>query len=273
MIKQLQGNQLALTEGLDKNRLAITQGFDKMDEVKKWDLQQLPGYEAIEEEKESEATEEPEEFSDAEKSIIYKISNRDLNKLLDDDIYPDDDHPVHMNKIDFENIYRESPNREKYLIKINKFTGETKVINKPINFPYGESDMDKYLMNKGSINLLQSYGLELPSHYKDKSLKELEETLEKSQAISSKYKDKIKNVANYNYVEGKSIARPKNNNPNAKTRNYIRERNIMEIYNYNLNQLREFKEKTGTGILHFNNPLQLLERLELLGGLILEIMV
>ena len=192
MIKQLQEYQLALTEGLDKNRLAITQGFDKMDEVKKWDLQQLPGYEAIEEDKESEATEEPEEFSDAEKSIIYKISNRDLNKLLDDDIYPDDDHLVHMNKIDFEKIYRESPNREKYLIKINKFTGETKVINKPINFPYGESDMDKYLMNKGSIDLLQSYGLELPSHYKDNSLKELEEALEKSQAISSKYKDKIK---------------------------------------------------------------------------------
>ena len=43
----------------------------------------------------------------------------------------------------------------------------------------------------------------------------------------------------------------------------------MEIYNYNLNQLREFKEKTGTGILHFNNPLQLLDRLELLGGSIL----
>ena len=49
MIKQLQENQLALTEGLDKNRLAITQGFDKMDEVKRWDLDQLPGFEAIEE--------------------------------------------------------------------------------------------------------------------------------------------------------------------------------------------------------------------------------
>ena len=59
MIKQLQKNQLALTERLDKNRLAITQGFDKMDEVKKWDLQQLPGYEAIEEE-----PEEPEDFLD-----------------------------------------------------------------------------------------------------------------------------------------------------------------------------------------------------------------
>ena len=55
-IKQLQDNQLALTEGLNKNRLAITSGFDKMDEVKKWDLEQLPGYEAIEE-----PEEEPEE--------------------------------------------------------------------------------------------------------------------------------------------------------------------------------------------------------------------
>ena len=43
----------------------------------------------------------------------------------------------------------------------------------------------------------------------------------------------------------------------------------MEFYKYNLNLLREFKEKTGQGILHFSNPLQLLDRLELLSGSIL----
>ena len=161
MIKQLKKNQLALSDGLDQNRLAITQGFDKMDEVKKWDLQQLPGYEAIEEEKEPET------------SIDYTISNRDLNKLLGDDIYPDDDHPVHMNKMDFKKFYGESPNREKYVIKINKITGETKVIKKPITLTYKEQDMDKNLMNKGSIDLLQSYGLELPSYYKNENLEEL----------------------------------------------------------------------------------------------------
>ena len=47
-IAQLQANQLALTQGLNQNRLAITEGFDKLDEVKKWDLAQLPGFEAIE---------------------------------------------------------------------------------------------------------------------------------------------------------------------------------------------------------------------------------
>ena len=46
LIKQLQENQLALTAGFEGNRNAITSGFDKMDEVKKWDLSQLPGYEA-----------------------------------------------------------------------------------------------------------------------------------------------------------------------------------------------------------------------------------
>ena len=92
MIEQLQKNQLALTEGLDKNRLAITQGFDKMNEIKKWDLQQLPGYEAIE---------QPEEFFDAkevqkdEYSSVLKISNKDLNIILGDDIYPDDDRLVY----------------------------------------------------------------------------------------------------------------------------------------------------------------------------------
>ena len=69
MIKQLQENQEALTKGLDSNRLAITQGFDKMDEVKRYDLLQLPGYEAVEEpEKESEKESE-------EKVILKKIKD------------------------------------------------------------------------------------------------------------------------------------------------------------------------------------------------------
>ena len=36
-----------------------------------------------------------------------------------------------------------------------------------------------------------------------------------------------------------------------------------------MRKLRAYKEKTGTGIIHFNNPLQLLDRLELLAGSIL----
>ena len=176
MIKQLQENQLALSEGLDKNRLAITQGFDKMDEVKKWDLQQLPGYEAIEEEKESESSEEPGELSDAEESTVYKISNRDLNKLLVDDIYPNDDQPLYMSKKDIKKIHEENPT-DKYIIRFYEKTKEAKVLNKTITLSYGESDMDKYLMNKERKDLLKSLVLNLPSYYKDKNLEVLLEAL------------------------------------------------------------------------------------------------
>ena len=123
LIKQLQENQLALTEGLDKNRLAITQGFDKMDDVKKWDLLQLPGYEAIEDEKESESSEETEEEPEEteEEPILYKISYRDLNKLLDEDKYPDDDHKLLlMSQEDIENIFRRSPQDKIKNIRFNK---------------------------------------------------------------------------------------------------------------------------------------------------------
>ena len=106
LIKQLQENQLALTEGLDENRLAITQGFDKMEEVRRWDLGKLPGFEAIE---------EPEK--ETEEDILEK--------------------PIPTTTITYE-----------------------------------KKEMDKYLNNKKSIDLLNFYGLKLPSEYKDKGLEE-----------------------------------------------------------------------------------------------------
>ena len=86
LIKQLQENQLALTEGLDKNRLAITSGFDKMDEVKKWDIEQLPGYEAIEEpETEEPETEEP-EMEEKDEPKIRRITFDEYTKEIKDEI-------------------------------------------------------------------------------------------------------------------------------------------------------------------------------------------
>ena len=77
LIKQLQENQLALTQGFEGNRKAITSGFDKMDEVKKWDLEQLPGYEAIEE------PDEQYESADINKKIkiIYARIKKNYNTL------------------------------------------------------------------------------------------------------------------------------------------------------------------------------------------------
>ena len=73
LIEQLKNYQLALTEGLNKNRLAITSGFDKMDEVKRWDLQQLPGFEATLDAIEEPEKEDEDEDEDKGKNIIQKI--------------------------------------------------------------------------------------------------------------------------------------------------------------------------------------------------------
>ena len=82
LLKQLQDNQLALTQGFEGNRKAITSGFDKMDEVKKWDLEQLPGYEAIEEpEKEDEAKDINEKIKIIDARIDKNIDTS--NELID----------------------------------------------------------------------------------------------------------------------------------------------------------------------------------------------
>ena len=75
-IAQLKANQLALTQGLNQNRLAITEGFDKLDEVKKWDLAQLPGFEAIEEPKDEEV------LPSTSEGNIAQFTPEDLSKNL-----------------------------------------------------------------------------------------------------------------------------------------------------------------------------------------------
>ena len=78
-IAQLKANQLALTQGLNQNRMAITEGFDKLDEVKKWDLAQLPGFEAIEEPKEDDGV-LPSTSKEGPK--IAKFTPEDLDRNL-----------------------------------------------------------------------------------------------------------------------------------------------------------------------------------------------
>ena len=179
-----------------------------------------------------------------------------------------------MSMKDIGKLFRTSPmDKSRYRVRFRGSTREAFVEDMKLTIlTYGKSDMDKYLMNRESSDLLYFYSLNLPSYYKDKSLKELQEAFEKSTEILTRDKDIIKNVADYNYnsMPGRAIAYPKKGEKaKEKSKQEIKEHNIMEIYNYNLNQLRDFKEKTGTGILHFSNPLQLLDRLELLAGSLL----
>ena len=270
LIEQLQKNQLALTQGFEGNRKAITSGFDKMDEVKKWDLEQLPGYEAIEEpeEKKEEPEEKPYEFK-LRDTDFYNITHRNLNKLIGQKIYPDDDEKEIMTVKDILKIHRENPvNR----LRFNRPTNEVFLDDDKPKFTtvtYGKEQMDKYLNNKESVDLLNFYVLKRPSEYKDKSLEEFQEAFDKSLDEVARYKKIVKDVKKYKKDSntGFVLAFPKaGENAREKTKELIKEHNILQIFKNNMREIRNYKQLTGTGIIHFNNPQQLVNRLELLAG-------
>ena len=259
LIEQLQKNQLALTQGFEGNRKAITSGFDKMDEVKKWDIEQLPGYEAIE---------EPEKQERLRDTDSYNITHRNLNKLIGEKIYPDDDEKEIMTVKDILKIKKESPTSK---IRFNIPTKEDFLDDKPktVTVKYGKEQMDKYLNNKESIDLLNFYDLKKPSEYKDSSLEEFQEAFNKGLNEAAKYKKIIKDVAIYENDPntGFVLAVPKaRGNAREKTKELIKEHNILQIFTNNMREIRNYKQLTGTGIIHFNNPQQLVKRLELLAG-------
>ena len=203
-IAQLKANQLALTQGLNQNRMAITEGFDKLDEVKKWDLAQLPGFEAIEEPK-------------------------------DDGVLP--------------STSEEGP-------KIAKFTPE---------------DLNRNLMNKEAQDVLKSNGYDnLPSQYLKEDISTIDNLIDGVNSDLEDTSKAIKNTAIFTRVpNGYLLAKPVNKNPRENTINFIKKYNTLSIFASNLSNLKYYKTKSGSGIILFNNPHQLLNRLELLGGSIL----
>ena len=56
-----------------------------------------------------------------------------------------------------------------------------------------EDEVNRYLNNKESIDILKSYKLKLPSKYKDKSMEDFQKAFNKGMMVKAKLKDKIKN--------------------------------------------------------------------------------
>ena len=198
-IAQLKANQLALTQGLNQNRLAITEGFDKMDEVKKWDLAQLPGFESID-------------------GVLPSTSD-------------------------------EGP-------KIAKFKAE---------------DLDRYLNSKDSQDILKTNEYhKLPSEYFKEDVSTINKVIDDVNEDLEDLSARIKNTADFvRDANGYVLAQPKSKKPREETLDYIKNFNILSIYATNLSNLKYYKTKSGSGMIYFNNPHQLLDRLELLGGSIL----
>ena len=269
LIKQLQENQLALTQGLEGNKLAITSGFDKMDEVKKWDLEQLPGYEAIEESE----MEESKEISD-EPEIVKRITFEYVKEIEDE---------ISLNK-EFAQEAEEERNtklKDYFLKKINRLEDkhqklleerkdikEKKEPSKRV-ISFDDTDLDSGLNNVISIRFLQENDLLLPSRIKNESYQTIKRYQRKAERLANEYKKLLANKAEFKIRKGKNKAVTINKNPRTETLQEIQYYNILGEYVNNMNKLENIAKKTGQGIIHFNNPQQLVDRLELLAGSIL----
>ena len=176
-----------------------------MDEVKRWDLSQLPGLEAIEESKE------------------------------DDGVLP--------------STSDEGP-------KIAQFKAE---------------DLDRYLNSKESQDILKNSEYhKLPSDYFKEDVSSIDKVISDVNEDLEELSTRLKNTANFvRDSNGFNLAQPKSKKPRENTLDLINKYNVLSIYATNLSNLKYYKTKSGSGMVYFNNPQQLLDRLELLGGSIL----
>ena len=105
--------------------------------------------------------------------------------------------------------------------------------------------MDKYLSDKETVDLIKFYGLKLPSKYKDKSLEEFQEAFDKGLNAAANYKKSIKDVAIYKKDSntGLVLAFPKaGENAKEKTKELIKEHNILQIFINNMREIRNYKQ-------------------------------
>ena len=113
---------------------------------------------------------------------------------------------------------------------LEKESGESVKKPKHTTLEYKKDEMDKFLNNKESIDLLNFYGLKLPSKYKDSSLDELQKAFEKGMEETANLKKNIKHVAEYkkDTLTGLILAYPiKGQQSKEKTKELIKEYNIM----------------------------------------------
>ena len=268
LIKQLQENQLALTQGLEGNKLAITSGFDKMDEVKKSDILQLPGYDAI----------EHPEMEKTEEAGLW-ISRNDLKLLLGGDkkdFTPEDENLEKITKEQyFELLSQNKLDNDKYGIKTD-LNDPTKPILKVVEKQKGvvlfdDTDLDRGLLGNTQIKILKNLKLKLPSELLKEKLNVITIYQNNADIHRDYFKDLLRNKAIFYTEKGVEKAKALNLNPRKDTEKQIENYNTSGDYIINMSKLVSYVEgkKTGQGIIHFNNPQQLVSRLKILAGSII----
>ena len=132
-------------------------------------------------------------------------------------------------------------------------------------------DLNRYLMSKEAQDILKkSEYHKLPSEYFKEDISTIDSVIDDVNSDLEVTSKAINNTAYFTRdPNGYVLAKPVSKNPHENTINFINRFNVLSIYSTNLSNLKYYKTKSGSGIFYFNNPHQLLDRLELLGGSIL----
>ena len=251
MIEQLQKNKKALTEGLDKNRLAITSGFDKMDEVKRWDLQQLPGFEAIEEPEKEYEEEYGEEYSQEEPT--YWISYNDELKMRgrEDEIEETGENLIPISKSELDSILSKGKfDQDKYsIISIDPERTILRIVEKDDYnkepkkgvVTFGASDLDKGLLNKISVDALKELKVPLPSRIKNRKREDIQIFQNSAEVHLDYFKTLLSNKAYFYTEKGVNKAKAKRRNPQKDTEKQIDYYNVLGNYINNISKLKHVK--------------------------------
>ena len=131
---------------------------------------------------------------------------------------------------------------------------------------FDDSDLDKGLLNKKSIDIFKKHNLPLPSRIKNRKHEEIALFQNNAEVILDYFKSLLANKAILCTEKGVNKAKALNKNPRKDTENQIENYNVLGNYISRISKFEIYAKKTGQGIIHFNNPLQLLDRLELLVG-------
>ena len=113
-------------------------------------------------------------------------------------------------------------------------------------------------MSKEKQDILKSLGYDnLPSHYLKEDNLIIDNLIDAVNSDLEEFNKRLKNTADFvrdsnSYV----LAQPKSKNPRKETLNNIKNYNTLSIYSSNLSNIRYFKEKSGTGMIYFNNPIR-----------------
>ena len=125
-------------------------------------------------------------------------------------------------------------------------------------------DLDRNLMTKETQDILKVNEYhKLPSEYFEDDVSTIEKVIEDVHEDLVETSKAIKNTAIFEHdSNGYLLAKPVNKKPHKNTLDLINKYNVISIYAKNLSNLRYYKEKSGSGMIYFNNPHQLLDRLE-----------